>query len=95
MRPGRKRPSSTKQKQARNRVIVEFPPELLFQADEAASETNSTRSQLIREAVRQFSEQLKRTRFEAQLAEGYRANAELDRDLNHEFRFVDAAGLDA
>ncbi len=82
-------------KAERSRVIIEFPPELLSSVDQAASERRSNRSETIREAVRQFVEQLKRAKFEAKLAEGYRKNAELDRQLCHEFRYVDAEGLDA
>lgn len=90
-----KRKSTPKQKPGRNRVIVEFPDELLSAADDAAAERKSNRSQLIRDAVRHFVGQLKRARFEAELADGYRANSEVDRRLNEEFRYVDAEGLDA
>jgi metal-responsive CopG/Arc/MetJ family transcriptional regulator len=95
MRKASKQRRGSESGNARNRVIIEFPPELLSEADAVASECHSTRSDVVRAAVRQYVNQLKRAKFEAELAEGYRANAELDRKLSHEFRFVDAEGRDA
>jgi Arc/MetJ-type ribon-helix-helix transcriptional regulator len=95
MKKAGKRASTDRRKPQRSRVITEFPPDLLSAADQAARERNSSRSDLIREAVREFLAQLRRARFEAELGEGYRKNAELDRRLCDEFRYVDAEGSDA
>ena len=89
-----KPPTRRRPKPERSRVIVEFPPDLLSAADDAASERHTNRSAIIREAVRQFVEQLKRAKFEAELAEGYREQAELNRRLCEEFKYVDAENID-
>lgn len=87
--------AASRKRSSRTRVITEFPPELLTETDAAAANLNMNRSDFIRSAVQQATERLKRARFEAELAEGYRKNGELDRQLCHDFRHVDAEELDA
>ena len=91
----RKHTVATRPKPSRTRVIVEFPPKLLSEVDAAAEESNMNRSDFIRDSVEKAAARLKKAKFEAELAEGYRANAKLDRELCHEFRFVDSEELDA
>ena len=75
------------------KVIVEFPLELLKSADRAASELSLNRSSFIRSAVEQFLEMLQKRDLERELAEGYRANAALDRRICEEFAYVDSENL--
>ncbi|MGH9521120.1 MAG: hypothetical protein ACRD3E_01160 [Terriglobales bacterium] len=86
----------TKRKQAnsdRSRVIVEFPPELLAAADEAAEELKTNRSTFVRNSVEEAIARVKRAKLEADLAEGCRRDAELDRRLCEEFKYVDAEAI--
>jgi metal-responsive CopG/Arc/MetJ family transcriptional regulator len=69
---------------------VEFPTELLRRAEEAAQQLQTNRSQLIRNSVQEYVLRLERKRFEEELAEGYRQDAELNRRLCAEFAYVDA-----
>lgn len=78
---------------ATSKVIVEFPADLLARAERAASELATNRSRLIRLAVEQFLQSLQRRELERQLAEGYRANAALDRAICQEFAYVDAENI--
>jgi len=78
---------------ATSKVIVEFPADLLERAERAASELATNRSRLIRLAVEQFLQALQRRELERQLAEGYRANAALDREICREFAYVDAENV--
>jgi len=78
---------------ATSKVIVEFPADLLERAERAASELATNRSRLIRLAVEQFLQALQRRELERQLAEGYRANAALDREICREFAGVDAENV--
>ena len=78
---------------ATSKVIVEFPSDLLERAERAASELATNRSRLIRSAVEQFLQGLQRRELERQLAEGYRANAAMDREICQEFAHVDAENI--
>jgi metal-responsive CopG/Arc/MetJ family transcriptional regulator len=71
------------------KVIVEFPEELLKQAERVASELSTDRSKLIRSAVETFLEDRARMQLEEELAEGYRSFAALDREIAKEFAYVD------
>jgi metal-responsive CopG/Arc/MetJ family transcriptional regulator len=75
---------------AARKVIVEFPEELLKQTEKAAAELSTDRSKLIRSAVEAFLENREKVQFEAELAEAYRANDELNREIAAEFDHVQA-----
>jgi metal-responsive CopG/Arc/MetJ family transcriptional regulator len=72
------------------RVIVEFPEDLLKQAEKAASELSTDRSKLIRSAVETFLEDRAAMQLEAELAEGYRSFATHDLAIAKEFEYVDS-----
>lgn len=74
---------------AAKRVVVEFPEQLLERAERATHELSISRSQLIRQAVEQFIETSDRAKLEKELADGYTANAGLDRTIAEEFAPVD------
>jgi metal-responsive CopG/Arc/MetJ family transcriptional regulator len=74
---------------ATKKVIVEFPEELLKRTEEVASELSKNRSELIRSAVTCYLERRKKDEFEKSLAEGYRAYADLDRQIAEEFAHSD------
>lgn len=57
------------------RVVIDFPESLFDATEHAAVELEINRSSLIREAVRQFLEELHRRKLERELVEGYIANA--------------------
>jgi hypothetical protein len=78
-----------RQKTARERVLVEFPPALLRQTEEAASQLLIDRSKFIRAAVEEKVAKMLRDRFEQELAAAYAANAEFDLQLCEEFKHVD------
>lgn len=71
------------------RVVVDFPEPLLKSAECAAHELSINRSELVRIAVEQYVEALYRAKLERELAEGYQANANLDRKIDAEFSAVD------
>ena len=73
----------------RERVLIEFPTGLLQRATEAATTMEKNRSELIRTAVEKYLEEMKKQRFEAELAAGYAANAERNLELAEEFAHVD------
>ena len=59
----------------------------------AAQEVFMERSALIRDAIRQYLHRLAQRKLARELAEGYRANATLDRQISEEFIHVDADNL--
>jgi predicted transcriptional regulator len=77
----------------RERVLVEFPSSLLQRADEAASQLEKNRSELIRTAVEHWVDRIERKRFEAQLAAAYAANSGMNQELAEDFRNIDLEGL--
>jgi len=78
---------------ATKKVIVEFPENLLKQAEKVAAELSTDRSKLIRSAVEAYLEARTRTQLEEELAEGYRTFAALDREIAKEFAYVDSENL--
>ena len=81
--------SAARQKTARERVLVEFPPSLLRQAEEAAAQLLVDRSKFIRAAVEEKVANMRREKFEQELAAAYAANAEFDLKQCDEFKHVD------
>ncbi len=75
------------------KVIIEFPEDLLKRTEEAASELSTDRSKLIRSAVEHFLNGQLKSDLERQLAEGYVANAKMDRQVAEEFAYVDAENI--
>jgi metal-responsive CopG/Arc/MetJ family transcriptional regulator len=72
------------------KVIVEFPADLLKQAEKVASELSTDRSKLIRSAVESYLEDRSKMQLEEELAEGYRTFAALDREIAKEFAYIDS-----
>ena len=82
----RTRPSARPTKE---RVLVEFPAELLKRADEAARKLEKNRSELIRTAVEQLIDSIETKRFEEELASAYQANAGLSSEVIKDFSHVE------
>lgn len=77
----------------RERVLVEFPVSLLERTDDAAGKLEKNRSELIRTAVEKLLDEMERTKFEAELAAAYAANAPMNLELVSEFANVDREGF--
>jgi len=78
----------------RERVLVEFPLNLLERADDAASKLEKNRSELIRMSVERMLDEMEKEKFEAELAAAYAANARMNIDLTEEFVHVDREGME-
>jgi metal-responsive CopG/Arc/MetJ family transcriptional regulator len=85
--PAKSRPSTSR------KIIVEFPHALYLETQKAVQELSMKRSAFIREAVREYLHRLARRKLARELAEGYRANAALNRQISEEFIHVDADNL--
>jgi metal-responsive CopG/Arc/MetJ family transcriptional regulator len=72
------------------KILVEFPEDLLQQAEQAAQDLSTDRSKLIRNAVRSFLVRRERARVAKALAEGYATHAKFDRQAVAEFDSVDS-----
>jgi len=72
------------------RVVIDFPETLYCEAEVAAVELHINRSSLIREAVAQFLDELRRRKLEIELEEGYRANAASARLIAEEMAGAEA-----
>ena len=77
----------------KERVLVEFPENLLKRADDAARKLDKNRSELIRTAVERLLEEMEKKRFEQELAAAYTANAPMSREIMEEFVHVDSEGF--
>jgi metal-responsive CopG/Arc/MetJ family transcriptional regulator len=75
------------------RIAVDLPEPLFNRAESATRDLSINRSELVRQAVERFLEELQRAKLEKELAEGYAANAELDRAIGEEFAAVDYEGF--
>jgi len=85
MRTARRRAATA----AFRRVVVEFPAPLFSETERVATEIGTSRSKLIRCAVEQYLEALRREILEQELAAGYVANSVLDRRIAEEFSAAD------
>jgi len=77
----------------KERVLIEFPSNLLKRADQAARELDKNRSELIRSAVEMLLADMDAKRLEQQLAAAYKANANLSLEITNEFAHVDSEGF--
>jgi metal-responsive CopG/Arc/MetJ family transcriptional regulator len=77
----------------KERILVEFPENLLKRADEAARKLEKNRSELIRTAVEQMLADMEAKQFEMALAAAYAANAQMGREIMEEFVHVDREGI--
>jgi len=77
----------------KERVLIEFPSNLLKRADQAARELDQNRSELIRSAVEKLLADMEAKRLEQQLAAAYKANAALSLEITNEFADVDREGF--
>jgi metal-responsive CopG/Arc/MetJ family transcriptional regulator len=71
------------------KIIVDFPAQLVLRMGKMRGESSATRSAFIRSAVEQYVATLERLKLDKELAEGYAANAELDREIARTFVHVD------
>jgi metal-responsive CopG/Arc/MetJ family transcriptional regulator len=85
----RQKSHSTPSLPATRRVVIDFPEPLFRATERAVEELSTSRSSLVRAAVEQYLEALRRKRLEEELADGYAANAALDRKIAAEFAAVD------
>jgi len=77
----------------RERVLIEFPSNLLRRTEEAARKLEKNRSELIRSAVEKLLNDMDSAEFERELAAAYTANAELSREIMKDFEAVDREGF--
>jgi len=80
--------------QTMRRVIVTMPPDLLQQAEEAATKLNFNRSQFIRRAVETFLEEQRRRELRTLLKEGYLYRAQESLELADEFYIAEKEAWD-
>jgi len=78
---------------ASRKIIVEFPDALYQETQRTVAELSIKRSALIRDAVSEYLRRLRHRKLARELAEGYRANAELNRTVSDEFKYVDAENV--
>ena len=85
--------SAAADRAASRKVIVDFPDPLYKETQRAADELSINRSVLIRQAVHEYLRRLERQKLVRELAEGYRANADLHQKVSDEFKYVDAENV--
>ena len=82
-------PKAHSRRSPKERVLVEFPSHLVERADVEAARTQTSRSQLIRDALEEFLAVHEMARVEKELAEAYCANAGRNLEMLEEFSAVD------
>ena len=75
------------------RVVVDLPATLFARAERAVAELGTTRSDLIRQALKGYLKSIERSKLERVLVEGYAANAEQARQACEELTFPDSEFL--
>ena len=75
------------------KLIIEFPTDLYARTERAVADLAVNRSVLIRTAVEFYLESLNRQKLERELAEGYMANASLNRRIAGEFSYSDSENI--
>ena len=87
--PKRKRAGVSRSK----KLIIEFPSELYTRTERAVADLAVNRSALIRTAVEFYLDNLNRQTLERELAEGYIANASLNRRIAEDFAYSDSENI--
>ena len=77
----------------KERILVEFPENLLKRADDAARRLDKNRSELIRTAVERMLDEMEKKQFELELAAAYTANAPMSQEIMDEFVQLDREGF--
>lgn len=72
------------------KVSVDIPYSLYQETAKVVTERRITTSVFVREAMERYLEELRRSRLERQLEEGYIAHAALGDKIHKEFEYVDA-----
>lgn len=78
-----------KAEQPMQRVMITLPPDLLDTVGQVTRRLNSNRSELIRQALVFYLDELKRQELARQMKEGYLVNAERDLRICNEFAHAD------
>jgi metal-responsive CopG/Arc/MetJ family transcriptional regulator len=65
----------------RKKITVDIPQSLYKRTEEVLKERHISTSELVREAMEQYLDAIWQKKLADQLAEGYIANAELDRQI--------------
>jgi metal-responsive CopG/Arc/MetJ family transcriptional regulator len=91
-RTSRKTPKTPKVlvNRAGRKVIVELPASLYAETEKAITQLSINRSNLIRSAIQEYLDKLRKKELENELAEGYIANASLARETAEAFSQVDS-----
>ncbi len=76
------------------RVMLTLPDDLLQQVDSAARRLGKKRSQVVRQALRDWLRHLEHEEFEASMAEGYQALAQEAETAVAEAAFTQAAAAE-
>jgi metal-responsive CopG/Arc/MetJ family transcriptional regulator len=75
---------------AGRKVIVELPASLYAETEKAIAQLSINRSHLIRSALQEFLDKLRKKELESELADGYIANASQARQTAEAFSRVDS-----
>ena len=75
---------------AGRKVIVELPASLYAETEKAITQLSINRSNLIRSAIQEYLDKLRKKELETELAEGYIANAPRARETAEAFSHVDS-----
>ena len=72
------------------KISVDIPRSLYHETEQVVTERQTTKSIFVREAIEYYLQNIKRTKLERELEEGYIANAVLGDRIHREFEHVDA-----
>lgn len=71
------------------KVMFTAPPDLLVRLDTTVDQLGTNRSQLIRQAIEYYLENMRRQEVRTQLEEGYRVHAARDLQISEAFKYAD------
>ncbi|HSN78574.1 MAG TPA: ribbon-helix-helix protein, CopG family [Anaerolineae bacterium] len=71
------------------KVMFTAPPDLLVKLDAKVDQLGTNRSQLIRQAIEYYLENVRRQELRTQLEEGYRMYAARDLQISEAFKYAD------
>ena len=74
---------------AMRKITITISPELLDRLDQAVGELGTSRSQLIREVLGLYLDEIRHQELRGRLEEGYRVHAARDVRISEAFRFSD------
>ncbi|NOR22502.1 MAG: hypothetical protein GQ476_07455 [Candidatus Aminicenantes bacterium] len=75
------------------RKNINFPVDLLREVNSLTKKSKTDFSKFVREATKEYVNNLKKAQLKKELEEGYKAKAKVNLEISEDFRYVDGENI--